>query len=990
MPSWNRLKRELHHCSVLFVCFYLFVGPQAHGESNANDHIFPAAQVAKDSIDFDNRGFLIHGKRTFIVSAGMEYARVPRELWRDRLLRLKRGGFNAVEIYTFWNFHEPEEGQFNFSGDHDLNAFLKLVRQMDMYAIVRVGPYYCAEWNMGGYPLWLRSKPGLLVRQPNALFETYVDQYFDKLIPIVAANQINHGGAVILVQLENEHPQGWGTVLPNSYFTHLRDKALSLGIEVPYFFSGLHHANDPAGDATSLDDPDRPNPWFSTEFWSVWYDHYGPQPTDATVFGRRAWKMIAHGGNGYNVYMAHGGSNFGYTNDNEDAASYDYGAAVGQAGDLRPLYYSFKEAAWFARSFQNILENSVDATPGLPAKVSNPLVKLTARHSVSGGVLFLDNPTSSPQDTDLEFTGDASMKQAHFLLAPSEIVPVISHAPLTSDVTMDWAASRILGIASAGKTTTLVLYGPEGSTAEVDFATKQPSSPLAGAGSFHSTPQGLRLGLTFRDGEPTEYSFKTGFELIRILAVNKTHADSTWFVGSGDSTYVVSGPPYVVDVRFEAGKLRLTLEHPWQTNDSSLNVVAYGAATTPLRFAAAMPNVDHLASLKTGTWQTASASLFAASDYNDSSWKLSTNPQQMGADGNVSPDAWYRTVVNVTRPGKQLLHVERGGDRSTLYIDGVRREEVDSHTPSFLLALTPGKHSIAIFTAHDGRNKLYNYLGSLAETDTKGLDGTAVLWDDASIQLPRWRMAIAGGSVDERNPPLPGSTKWQDYSSGDDVFEDKPGVAWFQTTISRLSGYHQFLEFPGANQDVTVYLNGQLASRHPRWGEPFSLKLDSALDGGSPVTVTLLVRNHDGRGGVDKGVQLVGYTDEQAVKGWRTHGGTGDVELSDWHALGVEQRFPGPKFFRTTFDAPPLSTLGAHPIWRVIMMGMGHGSVWVNGHNLGRYPEKIPVSGLYIPECWLSAKNTLVIYDEDGRSPQDVTIHSELAASRDVLQYVAK
>src|ERR1700689_3886974 len=71
MPSWNRLKRELHHCSVLFVCFYLFVGPQAHGESNANDHIFPAAQVAKDSIDFDNRGFLIHGKRTFIVSAGM-------------------------------------------------------------------------------------------------------------------------------------------------------------------------------------------------------------------------------------------------------------------------------------------------------------------------------------------------------------------------------------------------------------------------------------------------------------------------------------------------------------------------------------------------------------------------------------------------------------------------------------------------------------------------------------------------------------------------------------------------------------------------------------------------------------------------------------------------------------------------------------------------------------------------------------------------------
>ena len=60
--------------------------------------------------------------------------------------------------------------------------------------------------------------------------------------------------------------------------------------------------------------------------------------------------------------MAHGGTNFGYTNNDEDAASYDYSAAVGQAGDLRPIYYSFKRAAWFARSFEGILENSKDAT----------------------------------------------------------------------------------------------------------------------------------------------------------------------------------------------------------------------------------------------------------------------------------------------------------------------------------------------------------------------------------------------------------------------------------------------------------------------------------------------------------------------------------------------------------------------------------------------------------------------------------------------------
>jgi beta-galactosidase len=61
----------------------------------------------------------------------------------------------------------------------------------------------------------------------------------------------------------------------------------------------------------TLDDPKRPNPWFSTEFWSVWYSQYGAKPTDSAVYARRTWKIIAHGGNGYNYYMAHGGSNFG-------------------------------------------------------------------------------------------------------------------------------------------------------------------------------------------------------------------------------------------------------------------------------------------------------------------------------------------------------------------------------------------------------------------------------------------------------------------------------------------------------------------------------------------------------------------------------------------------------------------------------------------------------------------------------------------------------
>src|ERR1700743_98538 len=138
----------------LYAAIFTLIGlsryNNAAAQKGSNDHMFPAADAAKPFIDFDSKGFIINGKRTFIVSAGLEYARIPHELWYDRLLRIKRAGFNCIEIYTIWNFHEEQEGKFNFTGDRDLGKFLDLVKELGMYAIVRVGPYYCAEWDNGG------------------------------------------------------------------------------------------------------------------------------------------------------------------------------------------------------------------------------------------------------------------------------------------------------------------------------------------------------------------------------------------------------------------------------------------------------------------------------------------------------------------------------------------------------------------------------------------------------------------------------------------------------------------------------------------------------------------------------------------------------------------------------------------------------------------------------------------------------------------------
>ena len=162
----------------------------------------------------------------------------------------------------------------------------------------------------------------------------------------------------------------------------------------------MHHGSDPAGDVPSLDDASRPNPWISTEFWSVWFSQYGSHPGDASTYRRRTWKVIAHGGNGYNIYMAYGGSNFDYNNNNEDAASYDYGAPVGQGGDLRPTYFEFKKANYFSRSFASILENSSDNSPQWASASSNPGMRVTSRKGPAGEIVFVDYPPLAVKKVD--------------------------------------------------------------------------------------------------------------------------------------------------------------------------------------------------------------------------------------------------------------------------------------------------------------------------------------------------------------------------------------------------------------------------------------------------------------------------------------------------------------------------------------------------------------------------------------------------------------
>ena len=199
----------------LFLAVLLLTQVARATPEDGRDEIFPPKAAAQDAVHWKDGYFVINGKPAFISSGSVHYARVPRELWRDRIWRLKMMGFNAVQSYIFWNASEPKEGQWDFSDNNDLDAWLSLLKDMNMYGMERVGPYSCGEWELGGYPSWLTVKPGMIDRELGPSV-AYSDPHLDIVEKIVAKHQLNHGGSVFMVQLENEHPHGWGTQVHRS------------------------------------------------------------------------------------------------------------------------------------------------------------------------------------------------------------------------------------------------------------------------------------------------------------------------------------------------------------------------------------------------------------------------------------------------------------------------------------------------------------------------------------------------------------------------------------------------------------------------------------------------------------------------------------------------------------------------------------------------------------------------------------------------------
>ena len=848
---WQHCRRRFTGAAAVMISALLalmavvILSPPAAAFGPEDVGMFPPTAAAKSSINFDGKGFIIRGKRVFIASGSLHYARVPRALWAGRLLKMKRAGFNTVETYVFWSYQEPQKGQFNFKGRHNLAAFLKLVHQLDMYAILRIGPYCDGEWSQGGWPVWLRFIPGLAVREGDKPFLNAVNGYFNKLLPIVAAGQINHGGPVIMVQLENEDSQGWGNVIPNAYYKFLYTKARAMGLDVPMFFSGMHHGTNAAG-AGPWSTRNRTCPWLTTEMHTGWFNLYRTRPPWLShLIHQAVWQVIAYGGNGYDAYLAVGGTTPSYFVNGPVGPSYDFCAPVGQAGDLRPLYYIYKTANYFARSFQRILETSVNVRH-VAFRAANG-VRVFERKSANGNILFFQNLFYLPQRVVMPGHCTQTIAGGHLFVE-------ISNFAINKIFTLKLSCARIFGIFKQGSTTVMVAYGPPGSN--VLFHLHVNARITAKSPAFS---QPVMSHLVLRVKVPAHganiYSVKTPENTLRIFVESRHAMHHTWYVNISGHPALVCGPDYTGSTSEVHGKILLDTQTPLRGKvhaasvyfgDSSRAITISPAANAALP----PPNVTPPA---LGSWQFQLADAPAMPHYNDKSWISAVNPVQMGVGDYPGLHEWYRAKITTTHGGKYRLLFSHLRNSADVFING---QLVAAGSQKLIpVQLAAGVNTLAVLAISEGRPKLWTYIGPYNSVASMGIWG------------------------------------------------------------------HVLLIRPGSKA-------GPMRVAH-----------------------------------------------------WRMRGGIGQDHLSGrWKKLSHLPDVPA--FYRTSFICHP-GTAGFRLVLRVAWGDLDGGYMWINGHNLGRYPDPYMPMGLYIPSCWLKAgKNTLMIFDQLGRSPHSVHLVIEHAASR--------
>lgn len=184
------------------------------------------------AIELNSRYMTIGEKPVLPVMGELHFSRVRKDLWEDRILKMKACGVNVIATYLFWNHHEEIEGQFDWENEKDLRSFIKLCQKHQLYVVPRLGPWSHGEARNGGTPDWILQKKYLKDRSNDIVYQNYVRRYFAQIAKQLEGLYYKDGGCIIGIQLENEY---WYGKAGEPHIQWLKNLALENGIDVPMY-----------------------------------------------------------------------------------------------------------------------------------------------------------------------------------------------------------------------------------------------------------------------------------------------------------------------------------------------------------------------------------------------------------------------------------------------------------------------------------------------------------------------------------------------------------------------------------------------------------------------------------------------------------------------------------------------------------------------------------------------------------------------------------
>lgn len=356
--------------------------------------------------------FLLDGKPFQIISGEMHYPRVPKEAWRQRMKMAKAMGLNTIGTYVFWNLHESQRGVYDFTGNNDIAAFVKIAQEEGLWVVLRPSPYVCAEWEFGGYPYWLQNEKGLIVRSKEPSYTKAYRNYLMAVGKQLAPLQINHGGNILMVQIENEY---------GSYGSDKEYLAMNRQMFIEAGFDGLLYTCDPGRDVANgslqglmpaVNGIDKPaevkkivrenhngkGPFYIAEWYPAWFDWWGTKhhTVDAKQYADRLDTVLASGIS-INLYMFHGGTTRGFMNGanyndknpyEPQVSSYDYDAPLDEAGNVTEKFMLFRNA------IQHHLPANI-VLPEVPAKKKSITISNIQFSKAASLLTILPKPISN-------------------------------------------------------------------------------------------------------------------------------------------------------------------------------------------------------------------------------------------------------------------------------------------------------------------------------------------------------------------------------------------------------------------------------------------------------------------------------------------------------------------------------------------------------------------------------------------------------------------